>query len=91
VLIDERRFHFASEINLCKAYSCVNSSFKFKLHEVECFAKLAYLYSGVAATAIHPQRWLLMWFPFFTTPEVVGDFVVVVASLKISQFIQLER
>jgi hypothetical protein len=32
-----------------------------------------------------------MWFPSFTTPEVVGDFVVVVASLKISQFIQLER
>jgi hypothetical protein len=32
-----------------------------------------------------------MWLPFFTTPEVVGDFVVVVASLKISQFIQLER
>jgi hypothetical protein len=47
--------------------------------------------SGVAAIAFHPQRWQLMWFPFFTTPEVVGDFVVVVASLKISQLIQLER
>jgi hypothetical protein len=46
--------------------------------------------SSVAAIAIDPQRWQLMWFPFFTTPEVVGDFVVV-ASLKISQFIQLER
>jgi hypothetical protein len=46
--------------------------------------------SGVAAIAIDPQRWQLMWFPSFTAPEVVGDFVVV-ASLKISQFIQLER
>jgi len=81
VLVGERRFHFACEINLHKA-AYAHSRLKFKLHEVDYLLN-RHIYSGVAAIAIHPQQWQLMWFPFFTTPEVVGYFVVV-TSLKIS-------